>query len=31
MFSFAVMQIEARVIALLGGEGNQMQVFQEKP
>ena len=31
MFLFAVMQIEARAIALLGGESNQMQMFQEKP
>ena len=30
MFLFIVMQIEARAIALLGGEVNQMQMFQEK-
>ena len=29
MFLFAVMQIEARAIALLGGESNQMQMFQK--
>ena len=30
MFLFVVIQIEARAIALLGAEVNQMQMFQEK-